>query len=146
MVKDGVAKDEVEALVLERQSLGVGLAGLDLEPQALDPGGELAEHPRGDIRRHEPLDRAELHQVEREVPRARADLERVQEGPLGPAAERLGELAADLVLADRAEVDPPLRVVARGGRVVVAGVDVADLVCAERLGRHRHGSVLLRAL
>ena len=47
-------------------------------------------------------------------------------GAVGPAAQRLGELRAHLLLADRAEVDPPLGVVVVGRRVVVAGVDVLD--------------------
>ena len=34
VVQDGVAEDEVEALVLEGQHLGLGPHGLDLEPEA----------------------------------------------------------------------------------------------------------------
>ena len=75
------------------------------------------------------------HQVEREVAGARADLQGALEAG-GLAAERLAHLGGDLRLADVAEVDAPLGVVVVGRHVVVAGVDVADLL---RVGKGCHG-------
>ncbi len=40
VVEDGVAEDEVEALVLEGQLLGLGRHGLDVQPQSLGRVGE----------------------------------------------------------------------------------------------------------
>jgi hypothetical protein len=51
------------------------------------------------------------------------------------AAERLRELAGDLALAEIAVVDAPLRVVVLGREVVVADVDLVDLL---RCGRRSH--------
>ncbi len=45
MVQDGVAEDEVEALVLEGQLLGLGLRGLDLEAQPLGGARQPLQHP-----------------------------------------------------------------------------------------------------
>ena len=92
MVQDGVAEDEVEALVVERQPLGVGGDGLDLEAErARRCARSVVEHPRRDVgggrvARSTP----ELQQVEREVAGARADLERVAEavGRSPPSALR----------------------------------------------------------
>ena len=71
----------------------------------------------------------ELEQVEREVAGAGADLQRVAEAarPASPPSA-LRSFSRDLVLADRAEVDSPLGVVLVGGGVVVAGVDVLDVL------------------
>ena len=44
------------------------------------------------------------------------------------SAQRLDQLQPHLPLPDLAEVDAPLGVVLVGGRVVVAGVDVLDVV------------------
>ncbi len=53
-------------------------------------------------------------------------------------AERLGQLLAHLLLAGGAEVDAPLGVVLVGGGVVVAGVDVLDVLGrGGGGGRHR---------
>ena len=69
-----------------------------------------------------------LQQVEAEVAGAGADLERAVIALVELGPEQLAQLAEHLALADLAEVDPPLGVVAVGGDVVVARVDVADLV------------------
>ena len=75
-----MAEDEVEALVLEGQRLGLGGdRGHVLEPERLGGGGEPLQHPRRDVGRGQPLDHPELDQVEREVAGARADLQRVAE-------------------------------------------------------------------
>ena len=79
----------------------------------------------------------ELDQVEREVAGAGADLQRVAEGRAVEPAERLDQLQPHLLLAGVAEVDAPLGVVLVGGGVVVAGVDVLD-VLGRGGGRGRH--------
>ena len=57
-------------------------------------------------------------------------------------AERLGQLQPHLLLAGGAEVDAPLGVVFVGGRVVVAGVDVLDVLRrGGRRGWHRRGTL-----
>ena len=76
---------------------------------------------------------AGLQQVEAEVARARADLQRARERP-GARAEQLGDLAQHLLLADLAERDAPLGVVGVRRHVVVAAVDVEDLVLCRRRG------------
>ena len=82
-------------------------------------------------------DDAGLQQVQREVAGAGADLERARRrsGPGRPSALR--SLPSTWSLADLAEVDAPFGVVVGRGPVVVAGVDVADLVSG-RGGRSRH--------
>ena len=81
VVEDGVAEDEVEALVLEGQRLGLGGDGLDASsPSASAVRRQPLQHPRRDVGRGQPLDQPELHQVEREVAGAGADLQRVAEG------------------------------------------------------------------
>ena len=69
-----------------------------------------------------------------EVPGARADLQRARERA-GPRAEQLLDLAEHLGAPDVAEVDAPLGVVVGRRDVVVAAVDVEDLV---RCVRRRH--------
>ena len=54
-------------------------------------------------------------------------------------------LGADLLQTDVPEVDAPLCVVVSGRHVVVAGVDVADLLGCQ-WGRHRHGTIYSRAV
>ena len=127
VVEHGMAEDEVEARVLERQRGGVARRGLDLQAEARGVRPQRVEHPRRDIRADARADHAVLHQVEREVARAGADLERARERPR-PPPEQLLDLAEHLRAADRAEVDAPLRVVAAGRHVVVAAVDVEDLL------------------
>ena len=118
----------------KRQRLGV--AGHRRHRQAEPRGVALQrlEHPGGDVRAHGRAHDARLHQVQREVARAGADLQRAAER-LGLAPQRLAQLGQHLVLADLAEVDAPLGVVVVRGGVVVAGVDVADL---GRCGGSRH--------
>ena len=124
-----MAEDEVEALVLEGQHLGLGLdGGHVLEPERRRRRRQPLQHPRGDVGRGESLDHPELDQVEREVAGARADLQGVAEGAALQPAQRLDQLQAHLALADLAEVDAPLGVVLLGGGVVVAGVDVLDVL------------------
>ena len=79
VVQDGVAEDEVEALVLEGQLLGLGGDRLDVEPERVGGRREPRQHPRRDVGRGQRLDRPELEQVEREVAGARADLQGVAE-------------------------------------------------------------------
>jgi hypothetical protein len=43
-MQDGVAEDEVEALVLEGQLLGLGHHGLRFEPQPLRRLGKSSQH------------------------------------------------------------------------------------------------------
>ena len=100
------------ALVLERQLGGVAGGGLDARGRAARVGLERREHARRDVGAGAPLDDTRLHQVEREVAGARADLERARERP-GLRAEQLVSLPSTCWLADRAERDPPLGVVAR---------------------------------
>jgi hypothetical protein len=64
----------------------------------------------------------------REISRSGADLERVAEGLPVLAAERLDQLPVHLILADGAEIDAPLGVVLVRRGVVVAGVDVLDVL------------------
>ena len=72
-----VAEHEVEALIGERQIGGVGLLGSHaLEPEALGVGVERRHHSRRDVGAGRILDDAGLKQVEAEVARAGADLER----------------------------------------------------------------------
>src|SRR5206468_1344960 len=68
------------------------------------------------------------HQVQGEVARPGADLERALVALVKLRADQLAQLAEHLRLADLAEVDSPLGVIARGRDVVVARVDVADLI------------------
>jgi hypothetical protein len=143
VVEDGVAEDQVEAFVLEGQDLGLGLnRGHVLDAERVGGRRQPLQHPGGDVGGGQPLDHAELDEVEREVAGARADLQRVAEGAALHPAERLDQLEADLALADLAEVDAPLGVVLVGGRVVVAGVDVLDVLVGGGGGSwHRAGSL-----
>ena len=137
MVQDGVAEDEVEALVLERQRGRVAGGGLDLEAEPRGVRLERGEHAGGDVRAGGLADDARLQHVEAEVARARADLQRARERPR-PGAEQLGQLADDLLLAVLRERDAPLGVVLARRHVVVALVDVEDLDLGRRGG---HGAV-----
>ena len=92
VVEDGVSEDEVEALVGERQALGLGADRLDLESQPLGRRAQRRQHPGRDVGCRRALDRPELQQVEREVAGAGADLERVGERRRGRAPQRLLEL------------------------------------------------------
>ena len=111
VVEDGVAEHEIERLVLERKSLGVGLNRLDLEPEPLGGRREHVEHSGGDVDRGRLTDHAGAQQIEREVAGAGTDLERALV-VAGLAAERLRELHQHLALARFAVVDRPLAVVA----------------------------------
>ena len=135
VVQHGVAQHEVEARVLEGQPLGVRDDGLHLQPKALGVGAQRGQHSGGDVRASRVLDQPGAQHVQREVPRPGADLQRARVAP-GTRAQDLADLDADLLQPDVAEVDPPLGVVVVGGHVVVAGVDVADLLRGERW---RHG-------
>ena len=88
------------------------------------------------------VDDAGLQHVEREVARARADLQRALER--AQVADRLSHLAQDLPTADLAVVDAPLGVVGGRGAVVVGGVDGADVVGC-RAGRSRHARWSVRS-
>jgi hypothetical protein len=129
-MENGVAEYEVEALVGEKQLLGLGANRLGFDAEALSGGAERRQHSRRDVAGRQAPDDAELQEVEAEIAGAGADLERVAERTR--VADRLAQLAADLVLADLAEVDPPLAVVLVRRGVVVARVDVLDV-----LGRGR---------
>ena len=137
VVQDRVAEHEVEALVRERQRLGVGGHGLDLQAQPLGVGGEAREHARRDVAAGRLLDQAGAQHVQREIARPGADLERPRV-VAGLACERLAHLGEHLVVAELAEVDAPLGVVVIGRHVVVARVDVADLLGAESRWHGRH--------
>src|SRR6188474_972172 len=129
-----MAEDEIEALVLEGQLLGLRLHGLDLEAQVLGGGREALQHAGRDVGGGQALDRPELQEVEREIAGARADLQPGAEALAVAPAERLDELLAYLLLAGCTEVDAPLGVVFVGCRVVVAGVDVLDVLRGRRRG------------
>ena len=88
-----MAEDEVEALVLERQPLGVGAHRRDLEPELGRPSRAASSSMPGEMSVAVARSiSAELQQVEREVAGPGADLERVAEGRSGRSAERLREL------------------------------------------------------
>ena len=82
-------------------------------------------------------------QVQREVAGACADLQRARRSASGRAPERLAHLREHLLAAELAEVDAPLGVVVAGRDVVVARVDVADLLGAQS-GRHGRHHILAR--
>ena len=88
---------------------------------------------------------ARLHQVEREVAGAGADLQRAGERA-GVAAEQLLDLAEHLRAPDLAEVDAPLGVVVGRRDVVVAAVDVEDLVGGVGRGHARARSLGRRSV
>ena len=131
MVQHGVTEHEVEALVLERQLRRVAGRGLDLQPELGRVVLERLQHAGRDVGAGRLADHAGLQQVQAEVARPGADLERARERP-GRRAEQLRELAEHLLVADLAERDAPLGVVAAGRHVVVATVDVQDLVLGGR--------------
>ena len=92
---------------------------------------ERLQHAGRDVGAGRLPDHAGLQQVQAEVARPGADLQRARERP-GRRAEQLRELAEHLLVADLAERDAPLGVVAVGRHVVVATVDVQDLVLGGR--------------
>ena len=140
VVQDRVPENEVEAAIRERKRLGLRDNGRHLEPELLGAGSEPLEHPGRDVGRGRALDQPELQQVEREVPGAGPDLERIRERSRGLAAERLDQLRAHLALADLAVVDAPLGVVGRRRRIVIPRVRVLDLGGrGGRRGGHRRG-------
>jgi hypothetical protein len=94
--------------------------------------GRLADDPRQE-------------QVEAEIPGACPDLERALVSALELGSDQLAELAENLGLADLAEVDAPLAVVARCRDVVVSRVDVADLFCGPNC-LHRAEDITLSPL
>ena len=132
VVQHRVAQHEVERPVLERERGRVREGRLHLQAEPLRVVAERLEHAGRDVGADRRPDHARLHQVEREVPGARPDLQRAPERA-GSPAEQLLDLAEHLGPADVAEVDAPLRVVVGGRDVVVAAVDVEDLV--GRVGR-----------
>ena len=130
MVQHGVAEHEVEALIGERQALGVDLLGLHLETEPLGVRAQRREHARRDVGARRFGDHPGAQQVEREVAGAGADLERACPA-VGVVPDGLVDLDEHLLATDLAEVDSPLGVVVIRGYVVVARVDVADLLCAQ---------------
>jgi hypothetical protein len=141
VVEHRVSEHEVEASGSERERLGVGAKALDGQPETLGVRGQRPHHPRRDVGARGIVDDPGSEQVEAEIAGAGADLERAREPPIERGAEQLAQLADHLALADLPEVDPPFRVVARRGHVVIARVDVADLIRASlSVGSHRLGS------
>ena len=132
-MEHGVPEDEVERRVGEGELRGVGADGIDLDPESPGRRRELVEHPPRDVGGHRGLDHAGAEQVQREVAGPRADLEGPPEAQAA-LAERALQLGDDLGASLHAVRDPPFAVVVRGGDVVVAGVDVLDLLG----GRSRH--------
>jgi hypothetical protein len=140
-----VPEDEVERRVLERQRRGVADRGLDVETEPAGVAPQRREHARrhvgADRRPHDAL----LHEVEREVAGARPDLQRAGERT-GVGAEQLLDLAEHLGAADLAEVDTPLGVVLGRRHVVVAAVDVEDVLgalgCGHRGRKSRTGALI----
>jgi hypothetical protein len=127
VVQHGVAEHEVEGRVVERELGGVAGGGLHLAPEPARVGLERLQHAGRDVGARRVLDDPGAEQVEREVAGARADLQRARVRA-GRRAQQLGELAEHLRPADPAEVDAPLGVVVVGRDVVVAAVDVEDVV------------------
>jgi hypothetical protein len=127
VVEHRVAEHEVERAVGERQLGGVAGDRVDVEAEALGVARQRLQHAGGDVRAGGGAHDAGLHQVEREVAGPGADLERVRERP-GSRAEQLLDLAQHLRAPLRAERDAPLAVVLGGRRVVVATVEVEDLL------------------
>ena len=89
--------------------------------------------PGGDVGGHRLGHHAGAQQVEREVARAGADLERAVEA-LGAPAERLAQLAHHLRLPGLTVGDAPFVVVMGRSEVVIAHVRLVD-----RLGLHGGG-------
>ena len=98
---------------------------------------ERREHARRDVAAGRLADQPGAQQVQREVAGPGADLQRAREAGRAARAERLAHLREHLLAADLAEVDAPLGVVVIGRHVVVARVDVADLLGAQGW---RHGA------
>ena len=90
------------------------------QPELRRRRSQRVQHPGGDVGRGEALEAAQLHQVQREVAGAGADLQGMRERLRGPLPQRLDQLLPDLVAPDRPEVDAPLGVVLGRGGVVVA--------------------------
>ncbi len=129
VVKDGVAEDEVEALLLEGELLGLGRDRPHLQPERLGGTREPPQHPRGDVGRGQPLDHAELEQVEREVAGARADLQPVAEGSAPPSPpSALASFSRTCSWPVSPKSIPHLASYVIGRSVVVAGVDVLDVL------------------
>ena len=130
------ARDEVEALVRERQALGVGGLRAHLPARvAAALAGSVLEHPgEMSLQVASPISPG-AQEVEGEVAGAGADLERAASQRSGSPPSALRSLVVTWPAPTLAEVDAPLRVVVVGGHVVVAGVCVADLLGAEG-GRH----------
>ncbi len=102
--------------------------------EALGVAGQHAHHARGDVGAGRFRHDAGLEQVEAEVAGAGTDLQRPRVSAVELGSDELAELAEHLGLPDLAEVDAPLRVVARRRDVVIPGVDVPDLLrCEDRL-------------
>ena len=131
MVQHGVTEDEVEAAVGERQRLRVGAGGSHAESEPLGVLGQGADHAGRDVGAGGLPDDARLQQVEAEVAGSGADLQRAAVTVVELGADELAQLPEYLGLADLAEVDAPLGVVACRGDVVVARVDVPDLLRGE---------------
>jgi hypothetical protein len=87
-----VTQHEIERAVRERQRRGVAGDSSNVEPEPRSVALEGREHPGGDVGADGLADHPREHQVEREVARAGADLERAPVRP-GPCAEQLAELA-----------------------------------------------------
>ena len=142
VVEHRVAEHEVEALVGERQRLGIRAGRADIEAQALRIGRQRSDHPRRDVSARRLAHGPCLQQVQAEVARACTDLERPAEATVELSSEQLAELPEHLSLSDGTEVDSPLGVVAFGCHIVVASVDVPDLVGAAKC-LHGGGDITL---
>ena len=136
MVQDRVPEDEIERPVLERQVLRRARRGLDLQAHAGGVGLQHVDHPLRDVGGDGAAHDAGGEQVQREVAGAGADLQRPRERA-GRRSQQLVDLAEHLRAPDLAVVDAPLAVVARRRGVVIADVDVVDLL---RLAAHRPAS------
>ena len=111
MVKHRVAEHQVEALVGERQRLGVGAGRTHVEPQPLRVAAQVATIPGEMSVQVASRDDPGQQQIEAEVTGAGADLERALVAVVELRAEHLAQLAEHLGPADLAEVDAPLGVV-----------------------------------
>ena len=101
---------------------------LDVEPEPLGVAAQRVEHAGRDVGADRRADDAVLHQVEREVARCPEPISSERANGPGRRPSSFSTLPSTCARPTVAEVDAPLRVVVGGRDVVVAAVDVEDLV------------------
>ncbi len=123
-----MAEHEIKAAAFKRERLGLSAGSFDLQPQALGVGAKARDHPGRDVGAGGLSDQPTLQQVEAEVAGSGADLERSLIALFELGADDLAELALHLPLPGLAEINAPFPVVACRRRIVIASVDIADLL------------------